>query len=798
MAVNKLLASLASATNELTLSTATLNLDFFLFRFEAPPSYRDFGLSLSSKRRQNAEGGSAHITARKLGALFENILPKTSYLVDAYGARVSAVIARPDIKPKEDFAKGFFAAEIGPDGTTIWAAATSGPGAVPVHLLACLLARRWNALIATSIWVELVEERKKQIATEFDNGNATHYSTLQAARQDISREQLAEWDAGARAWLGTADEVLRDKVEKQRLTVAELDLPIEGANNLFKNVMNTWKVALTTMENLLSGQPQRIYSGSALLGLSSWHIFPDLIVLGSSVSEIKFEDESRDAPTGLSFFAACMNQIASLHEAEHVHFERPCLATMSQVQDYLNTGGAWVKVFARAASALLGSDLEDAKLARLPIKCGQKHGRTFFSGTPEIIQRLFGFCNPQALLELLPNSNLHIDLLRKMVSKLCPRGNEILIRYNAACGPLDEKPVDDTCAIAWEFATAVPELQRSKGYCEDNCKLSSRHKRWAPIEVFAANSMCDCIGTCVDCACRGQCTSICHRNSQPRDCINEEAGITREPGSKPVKYLLVAGIPRVAALYIPSHLYKNDSRESFGQDKPSLPESSEMVPSATLAIRSICAPLYKARWIPPMAGLSANASHDLDRPRTFACIAMFESGHLNLDPYLLNEVFPMPSVDSLFISGSILCDPSEVPDQFEVHRVVGNVGRAGIALLIPPQAPQIKEVDIGSWNLLSHDKFDGEIIDSFPDVDAYLLESIVQVRDKGKWVADVDILKAVKPRRNLSRVGRYRSNDRCDHCVSPTTIDIPMTSIDTWEELLEGPERLAVARTHGN
>ncbi|KJF61249.1 uncharacterized protein CIMG_12501 [Coccidioides immitis RS] len=226
-----------------------------------------------------------------------------------------------------------------------------------------------------------------------------------------------------------------------------------------------------------------------------------------------------------------------------------------------------------------------------------------------------------------------------------------------------------------------------------------------------------------------------------------------------------------------------------------------MVPSAPVAIRSICAPLYKARWILPMAGLSANASHDLDRPRTFACIAMFESRHLNLDPYLLNEVFPMSSVDSLFISGSLLCDPSEVPDQFELLR--------------------LRRFDIGSWNLLSHDEFDGEIIDSFPgtsmhlafsgyklplqtgandmqDVDAYLLESIVQVRDKGKWVADVDILKAVKPQGNLSRVGRYRSNDRCDHCVSPTTLDIPMTAIDTREELLEGPEKLAVARAHGN
>jgi len=165
-----------------------------------------------------------------------------------------------------------------------------------------------------------------------------------------------------------------------------------------------------------------------------------------------------------------------------------------------------------------------------------------------------------------------------------------------------------------------------------------------------------------------------------------------------------------------------------------------------------------------------------------------------------------------------VCDPSEIPHEFELKRVVGNIGRAGMAMLIPPQVPEIKSVDAGSWNLLTHADFDGSVEDCFSgtsmhlsfsgynlplhtgihgsqDVDAYLLESIIQVRDKGKWVADIDILNVVDS--NIGRVDRHPFDLACNH-ESLYRSEMGLTSIDTWDELLEGPESTAIARAHGN
>jgi hypothetical protein len=239
MALSKLRSSLATATNEITFAAANLNLDFSLFKFEAPTAYQPFGLGLSSRRRNEAEYGTIHTTARKLGALFEQTIPSTPKLVDAYGTRVSTIATPSDVNPQGSIVDGLFSGHVGADGTTIWAAATSGPGAVPVHLLACLLARRWNAPYAISIWVEIVEERKKEVAESFEKDNQAYYPTLQAARQEISREQLAEWDASARAWLRTADEAMREEVDRLRSVVAGLNLPIDENSNLYNSVMHT-------------------------------------------------------------------------------------------------------------------------------------------------------------------------------------------------------------------------------------------------------------------------------------------------------------------------------------------------------------------------------------------------------------------------------------------------------------------------------------------------------------------------------------------------------------------------------
>lgn len=85
----RLQAALASATNELTIAAANINFDFTLVKCEAPKEFQPLGSTLSKTRKENAEGGTAHITARRLGVLFGGILPPTPNLVKSYGTRAA-------------------------------------------------------------------------------------------------------------------------------------------------------------------------------------------------------------------------------------------------------------------------------------------------------------------------------------------------------------------------------------------------------------------------------------------------------------------------------------------------------------------------------------------------------------------------------------------------------------------------------------------------------------------------------------------------------------------------------------
>ena len=118
--LSKLTSSFFSATNENTLALANFNLDFALVKFEAPKEFNGLGVSLSTARRNNAEDGPLHKTLRKLGCLFEQILPSTPKLIQAYGLRTSEIIQSPGISPKGSRLHGPFEPFIGADGTSIW------------------------------------------------------------------------------------------------------------------------------------------------------------------------------------------------------------------------------------------------------------------------------------------------------------------------------------------------------------------------------------------------------------------------------------------------------------------------------------------------------------------------------------------------------------------------------------------------------------------------------------------------------------------------------------------------------
>ncbi|KAF5606616.1 uncharacterized protein FSUBG_5802 [Fusarium subglutinans] len=286
----RLQAALASATNELTLAAANINFDFTLVRCEVPKEFEPLGNALSQTRKENAEGGTAHITARRLGVLFEGILGPTPALVKSYGTRVSEIAQAVQKENPPEIEESIFAAHAGADGTSIWAAATSSPTALHVQLLACMLARLWSASEATSIWVELIKERRKQIESMWNDDEPLRFATVAAAAQsDISRASLAEWDASVRSWLRTADRFNQERQDKLMILLDKVNLPISH-DTVYSSVIAAWKSAVETMERLVKGMPQAVNEGSCLLALSAWHLYPDITVEGSDMPPLQFSD----------------------------------------------------------------------------------------------------------------------------------------------------------------------------------------------------------------------------------------------------------------------------------------------------------------------------------------------------------------------------------------------------------------------------------------------------------------------------------------------------------------------------
>lgn len=68
-----------------------------------------------------------------------------------------------------------------------------------MHLLACMLARIFKREQAVSVWSELIDERKRLLQSAVTESEvAFQMSDLTAARIEISRGQLDEWDGSAR------------------------------------------------------------------------------------------------------------------------------------------------------------------------------------------------------------------------------------------------------------------------------------------------------------------------------------------------------------------------------------------------------------------------------------------------------------------------------------------------------------------------------------------------------------------------------------------------------------------------
>ncbi|KAI9802803.1 MAG: hypothetical protein M1833_001402 [Piccolia ochrophora] len=191
---------------------------------------------------------------------------------------------------------------------------------------------------------------------------------------------------------------------------------------------------------------------------------------------------------------------------------------------------------------------------------------------------------------------------------------------------------------------------------------------------------------------------------------------------------------------------------------------------------------------------------------------MFESGTLNIDPMELLPVMAICSGDSIFVAGEMLSDPAENHPRFYIRRIVGNIGRPGITMMVAPQNPRVRCAS-DDYRAVTHALYDNNTEDNFQgtslhlsftnfkmpmatgsfgyiDQDVFFIESIVSVHDRGDWVADLDVLAAMSD--------DVKRSSRC-HCGHPTsTFKGAMTSIDSWDELLDPPENAGIVRAHDN
>ncbi|KAI3321170.1 hypothetical protein HD806DRAFT_524134 [Xylariaceae sp. AK1471] len=233
-------ASSIRVYKEFTIAATSLNFDVSPITVEAPEEYRGIANVFSPAHIHEAETGPLHVTVRR-----------------AYGMRA--------IEVSREFAE----IDSRDNRSNNWVRAYKA--ALPVCLLASIIARMWTHTEATMLWAEIVEQ-----------GERFKPELAPATQQEITRDHLPRWDAGARAWLQSAD--------------SNVNIAINQANTPpYENVIRVWTIALSVMEDQVSGRPHVVQDDPILLGLSdiseSTHIeLKDPLVKAGGKISLGFSD----------------------------------------------------------------------------------------------------------------------------------------------------------------------------------------------------------------------------------------------------------------------------------------------------------------------------------------------------------------------------------------------------------------------------------------------------------------------------------------------------------------------------
>ncbi|KAK8015592.1 hypothetical protein PG991_008480 [Apiospora marii] len=886
MSIAKLQASLTQATNEVTVAAANINFDFCLVKYEAPKEYRPLGELLSTKRKENAEHGKSHATARRLAALFEGVCPDTPQLIKAYGERVSEISKRATDNEHKRFSSSVFGAYTGVDATSIWAAATSSQspktGAIHVHLLACMLASMFSSAEATSIWVELIEERKKAIAQDWGRNESIPFSVAAAAaQQGIARAQLAEWDASARAWLQTADSVMVAKQTQLRLILKNIDLSVADESSVYPGVITAWKSTLRTMERLISGIPQEVYDGSAILGLRAWHIYPNIIVFGSRNVEVSMDDSLvssggvlslgcsppgtrpnsgvswslslahlkyygqpvkrqgvfRPDPTRISFNELLLVVLGCTLTRWNVPIDRTStweavrfLSSVSEpfpqiieepIRVKHDTRGAYetdladrkqgVQLISKAATMAL----KDQDWSLRFINLGRNRSnfippQTRFNNIEwqNYLRPFFGLTNVVPLLECFRNSDGRVEFLRRMANKTTGlKGRKCIIQY---------LHTDRYAGETTNYATVFPRPSTLERLGERPAKKStSPHSRWLspqhPADMTVTGETIHINqGPTIYRPLTLECTYL--PGTETEQALefwfgdSDDAGIyvASEPGSPR------CARPKVTQqdlLWCVEHGLLSIDKILL-QTTDSITRTLQCLTMASdHAFGTILGPVIQVKIL----------ENPIDTLQAISILVYMVAGHDMSHDVVPNNVIGISAGDSIFVPEQLLWDPMQTETRNSFTRILGNIGRPGCVMFFSVESPITSPLDASFWRIADPQIFDGAPTDLFQntsmhlsftnwerplegfrsggnqDVEIALIESVLSIRERGRWIGDVDVLPAL--RSNI--IYRLGPQLPCSHSRTEAP-QAHMTSIESWDELREFSAGNVVVRAHGN
>ena len=164
----------------------------------------------------------------------------------------------------------------------------------------------------------------------------------------------------------------------------------------------------------------------------------------------------------------------------------------------------------------------------------------------------------------------------------------------------------------------------------------------------------------------------------------------------------------------------------------------------------------------------------------------------------------------------MLCDPYDRPQPYELRRILGNVGKSGVSMLITPNEPMVRQRRPEAWSVINHSDFNGRAEDHFERTSLHLsftkysapvydgdpgsqdyqiqfLESVVSVYDSCTWVADIDILRALSD----PMVLRWPQREPCQH-TEALQMSSDCVSVENWDEIIDRPAQPFVVRANGN